>query len=459
MAPWQDYLTQKRDRFVDELLELLRIPSISSLSEYAADVRQAADWTTERLKKAGMENIKIMPTSVHSVVYGDWLHAEEKPTVMIYGHYDTQPVDPLDLWTSPPFEPVIRDGRIYARGASDDKGSLLIPILACEALIKTEGKLPVNVKFFIEGQEEIGSPGVEQIVADHRDLLACDFVLNADGGQYSEDRGGLLVGLKGICGVDIRVKGAQTDLHSGVYGGSIRNPLHVLSEIIASLHGPDGKILVKGFYDDVVPLTPEEREQMTAVPFDEEEYKQELGVDDLFGEAGYTTRERVWARPTLEVNGMWGGFQGEGVKTVLPNEANAKITCRLVVNQDPEKIIKCLADHVKEHAPRGVEVTLSRNTFSAGPYLIPADHPGNIAAADILTELYGKPPYQTRSGGTVPVCALFLQELGVYTVSFGFGLSDECYHAPNEFFRLKSFERGQTAYVMLLKKLAEQQGI
>jgi acetylornithine deacetylase/succinyl-diaminopimelate desuccinylase-like protein len=441
------------------LLDFLRIPSISSLSEHAADVQRAAEWTAERMGAAGIENVQIMQTGVHSVVYGQWCHAPGKPTVMIYGHYDTQPVDPLNLWTTPPFEPVIRDGRIYARGASDDKGSLLIPILVCEALLKTEGQLPVNVKFFFEGQEEIGSPQVDKIVANHRDLLACDFVLSADSGQYSETCPALQVGLKGICGIDITVRGAKTDLHSGVYGGAIRNPLHVMSEIIASMHGPDGKILVDGFYDDVAPLTPKEREEIAAVPFDEEKYKRELGVDDLFGEAGYTTRERAWARPTLEVNGMWGGFQGEGVKTVLPNEANAKITCRLVVNQDPERIIRCLTDHVARHTPRGVKVAVRKNTFSSLPYLIPADHPGNIAAAAVLTELYGKPPYQTRSGGSVPVCALFLQKLGVYTVSFGFGLGDERYHAPDEFFRISSFERGQQAYGMLLARLAVPSGV
>jgi acetylornithine deacetylase/succinyl-diaminopimelate desuccinylase-like protein len=458
MAVWLDYLTQNRDGFLKELLDFLRIPSISSLSEHAGDVQKAAEWVARRMKQAGIENVKIMPTGVHSVVYGDWLHAAGKPTVMIYGHYDTQPVDPLGLWTNPPFEPTIRDGRIYARGASDDKGSLLIPILTCEAFLKTEGKLPINVKFFFEGQEEIGSPQVDKIVVKNRELLKCEFVLSADSSQFSETQGGLLVGLKGICGVDITVRGAETDLHSGVYGGSIRNPLHVLAELIASMHGLDGKIRVAGFYDDVAPLTPKEREQIAAVPFNEEKYKRDLGVDELFGEEGYTTRERVWARPTLELNGMWGGFQGEGVKTVLPNEANAKITCRLVVHQDPEKIIKCLADHVKKHTPRGVKATVKRNTFSSLPYLIPADHPGNITAAAVLTELYGKPPYHIRTGGSVPVCALFLQELGVYTVSFGFGLGDERYHAPDEFFRISSFERGQQAYGMLLNKLAEPSG-
>ncbi|MBN1662308.1 MAG: dipeptidase [Deltaproteobacteria bacterium] len=459
MSDWQDYLTQNKDRFLNELLDFLRIRSISSLSEHATDVQKAAEWTANRMREAGIENVQIMPTDVHSVVYGDWLHAPGKPTVMIYGHYDTQPVDPLNLWTNPPFEPTIRDGRIYARGASDDKGSLLIPILTCEAFLNTEGKLPINVKFFLEGQEEIGSPQVDKIVANHRDLLACDFVLSADSGQFNETQGALLVGLKGICGIDITVKGAKTDLHSGVYGGSIRNPLHVLADIVASMHGgADGKILVDGFYDDVAPLSTAEREQIAAVPYDEGKYQQELGVDELFGETGYTTRERVWARPTLELNGMWGGFQGEGVKTVLPNEANAKITCRLVVNQDPERIIRCLFNHVEKHTPRGVKVTSRKNTFSSLPYLIPADHPGNRTAAAVLTELYGKPPYYIRTGGSVPVCALFLQELGIYTVSFGFGLGDEQYHAPDEFFRISSFERGRIAYGMLFAKLAEPPG-
>jgi acetylornithine deacetylase/succinyl-diaminopimelate desuccinylase-like protein len=455
MSSWQTYLDSQSDRFLQELLDFLRIPSISSLSENAADVQKAAEWVARRMAAAGIEGVRILPTGGHPVVYGEWLHAPGKSTVLIYGHFDTQPVDPLHLWTHPPFEPIVKEGRVYARGASDDKGNMLIPILAVEAMLKTEGKLPVNVKFMFEGQEEIGSPQLPGFVAAQRDLLACDVVLSADGTQYSENEPALLLSLKGICGVQIDIKGAKGDLHSGVYGGTIQNPLHALAALIASMHSPDGKILVDGFYDAVVPLSEEDRAHIAAVPFDEEVYKRDLGVDEVFGEPGYTTRERAWVRPTLEVNGMWGGFQGEGTKTVLPNEAHAKITCRLVANQQPAQIIKLLEAHIAKHAPRGVRVTVTASNASSDPYSMPADHPANRAAYAVLEALYGRPPYYVRMGGSVPVCPMFLKHLGAYTVSLGFGLEDECVHAPDEFFRLSSFRRGQTAYAMMLEKLAE----
>jgi len=455
MSSWQTYLDSQSDRFLQELLDFLRIPSISSLSENAADVQKAAEWVARRMAAAGIEGVRILPTGGHPVVYGEWLHAPGKSTVLIYGHFDTQPVDPLHLWTHPPFEPIVKEGRVYARGASDDKGNMLIPILAVEAMLKTEGKLPVNVKFMFEGQEEIGSPQLPGFVAAQRDLLACDVVLSADGTQYSENEPALLLSLKGICGVQIDIKGAKGDLHSGVYGGTIQNPLHALAALIASMHSPDGKILVDGFYDAVVPLSEEDRAHIAAVPFDEEAYKRDLGVDEVFGEPGYTTRERAWVRPTLEVNGMWGGFQGEGTKTVLPNEAHAKITCRLVANQQPAQIIKLLEAHIAKHAPRGVRVTVTASNASSDPYSMPADHPANRAAYAVLEALYGRPPYYVRMGGSVPVCPMFLKHLGAYTVSLGFGLEDECVHAPDEFFRLSSFRRGQTAYAMMLEKLAE----
>jgi len=455
MSSWQTYLDSQSDRFLQELLDFLRIPSISSLSENAADVQKAAEWVARRMAAAGIEGVRILPTGGHPVVYGEWLHAPGKSTVLIYGHFDTQPVDPLHLWTHPPFEPIVKEGRVYARGASDDKGNMLIPILAVEAMLKTEGKLPVNVKFMFEGQEEIGSPQLPGFVAAQRDLLACDVVLSADGTQYSENEPALLLSLKGICGVQIDIKGAKGDLHSGVYGGTIQNPLHALAALIASMHSPDGKILVDGFYDAVVPLSEEDRAHIAAVPFDEEAYKRDLGVDEVFGEPGYTTRERAWVRPTLEVNGMWGGFQGEGTKTVLPNEAHAKITCRLVANQQPAQIIKLLEAHIAKHASRGVRVTVTASNASSDPYSMPADHPANRAAYAVLEALYGRPPYYVRMGGSVPVCPMFLKHLGAYTVSLGFGLEDECVHAPDEFFRLSSFRRGQTAYAMMLEKLAE----
>ena len=456
MNKWERYLKENKGRFLDEMLDFLRIPSISSLPEHAGDVQRAAEWIANRMETAGIEGVCIMPTGGHPVVYGEWLHAPGKPTILIYGHFDTQPVDPLDLWSNPPFEPTVREGRVYARGASDDKGNLLVPILTVEAMLKEEESLPVNLKFFFEGQEEIGSPQLPDFVATHRDLLACDLVLSADGGQWSEDQPALFIGFKGLCGLQIDVQGAKSDLHSGVYGGTIQNPIHALVQILDSMRSPDGKILVKGFYDTVAPLSEADQAHIAAASFDEAGYKNQLGVDALFGEPGYTTPERAGARPTLEVNGIWGGFQGEGIKTVLPAQAHAKITCRLVVDQDPQEIAGLIASHVSSHAPPGVKVTVQPSPSSARPYLMPADHPANQMARAVLTELYGNAPYYARSGGSLPICNLFLSNLGAYTMSFAFGLQDENIHAPDEFFRISSFERGQKAYGMLFQQLGQK---
>jgi acetylornithine deacetylase/succinyl-diaminopimelate desuccinylase-like protein len=455
MSNWQDYLDANQERFLAELLDFLRIPSISALPDHAADVGRAAEWVAARLRAAGIEGVQVLPTGGHPVVYGEWLHAEGKPTVLIYGHFDTQPADPYNLWDSPPFEPAIRDGRVYARGATDDKGNMFTPILAAEALLQSEGALPVNVKFFFEGQEEIGSPQIPDFVAAHKDLLKCDLALSSDGGQWSETEPATLVGLRGGCGVQIDLVGAKSDLHSGMYGGAVQNPIHALVALLDTMRGADGRILVDGFYDGIPPLSPEDRKQIADVPFDVENYMEEIGVEGLFGEAGYTPREQVWARPTLEINGIWGGFQGAGVKTVLPNSAHAKITCRLVPGQDPARIADLLVQHVERHTRPGVKATATRLGFTAQPYLIPADHPGNLAASEVLQEIYGRAPYVVRSGGSIPVCTVILQNLGVYTVNFGFGLDDEQIHAPNEFFRLSSFERGQMAYCKLLHRLGD----
>jgi len=452
---YQTYLDAHQPRFQDELLDFLRIPSISALPAHKGDVQRAGEWVVARLQAAGAENVQLLPTAGHPVVYGDWLHAPGQPTILIYGHFDVQPADPLHLWTSPPFEPRIDGDKIFARGASDDKGNMLVPILAVEALLKGEGSLPVNLKFCFEGQEEIGSPQIPGFLAKHKELFACDLAVSADGGQWSDSEGILLIALRGICGLQIDVKGAKTDLHSGGYGGTIRNPAHVLAELLASMHDADGRIAVDGFYDDVADLTDDERAAIARVPFDEEEYLDNLGLEATFGEAGYTTRERVWARPTLEVNGMWSGFQGEGIKTVLPNEAHAKITCRLVSNQRPEKIVELVTAHVAKHTPPGVTATVTPEETGGKPYVTTADHWGNVVVADVLRELYGSEPYHVRSGGSIPITGVFLDELGAYTVSFGFGLRDEGAHAPDEFFRLSSFVKGQAAYCRLLKRFAE----
>ncbi len=456
MAAWETYLAQQKERFLNELMEFLRIPSISALPAHAADIQRAAQWVETRMKAAGIESVRIMTPGGRPVVYGEWLHVPGKPTLLIYGHFDIQPVDPLNLWHHPPFEPIVEDGRIYARGATDDKGNLFIPLIVVEAMLKTGGKLPVNLKFLFEGQEEVGSPQLPDFIAAHKDLLSCDMVLSADGDQWDEDQPALILGTRGLASVFIDVQGPDHDLHSGTYGGTIVNPIHALIQILNSMHDKEGRITVDGFYDDVRPLSHEERAQMARVPFNEAKYLRETGSTSIFGEPGFTTYERAWARPTLEINGLYGGFQGEGLKTVLPSTAHAKISCRLVADQDPIKIADLVVRHVSKIAPRGVKVTTDKGESGAIPYLIPPDHRGLQVAASVLKDLYGKEPYRVRAGGTIPANALFLRTLGAYTIVFAFGLQDELPHSPNEFFRLSSFERGQKAYGMLLNQLGEK---
>jgi len=458
MTTWESYLNENRDGFIGELLDFLRIPSISSLPDHAADVQRAAEWVAARIKAAGLESVRIMPTGGHPVVYGDWLHAPGKPTVLIYGHFDTQPVDPLDLWKHPPFEPVIEENRIYARGATDDKGNLFIPIIVAEALLKAEGRLPVNLKFLFEGQEEIGSPQLPDFMSANRDLLACDLVLSADGGQWEKDQPALILGTRGLAAVFLDVQGPECDLHSGTYGGTITNPIHALVQILDSMHDAGGQVTVKGFYDSVRLLSDEERDQFARVPFEEARYLREVGANSLSGELGYTTYERAWARPTLEINGIYGGYQGEGLKTVLPGKAHAKISCRLVPDQTPSRVGDLVLAHVKDVTPPGVKVTATKSESGAIPYQIPADHRGLGIAATVLQDVYGKAPYLIRMGGTIPANALFLQHLRAYTIVFAFGLQDERQHSPNEFFRLSSYDRGQRAYGLLLRRLGAEFG-
>ncbi|MBQ16674.1 MAG: peptidase M20 [Planctomycetaceae bacterium] len=450
-----DYLLENDGRFIEELLEFLKIPSISALPDHAGDVANAAEWVAGRLRQAGVPDVTVLSAGGVPTVYGEWLGAGDAPTILVYGHFDTQPVDPVDLWTDPPFSPVIRDERIYARGASDDKGNLLIPILAAEAWLKTAGSLPINVKFLFEGEEEIGSPHVADFVEAHRDRLACDFVVSADGGQWSEDQPNLLVGFKGLCAVQLDLVGPARDLHSGMYGGTVQNPIHALARLITSMRDDEGRIRVAGFYDSVVTPSESDREQIGEIPGDDTRYAAELGVEQLFGEPGFSTRERAWTRPTLEFNGIWGGFTGEGVKTVLPSQAHAKITCRLVPDQEPPEIVACIQEHVRQFTPPGASLTVTASHSGARPYQVPADHPGNLAARDVLTEIYGRPPYLTRTGGTLPICSVLHEKLGVFTVVFSFALDDERAHAPDEFFRLASFRRGQQAWSRLWERIAE----
>ncbi len=454
MTHWEMHFQQNRERYLEELFEFLRIPSISSLPEHEGDVAEAARWVEARMNAAGIESVRILPTGGHPVVYGEWLNAGDKPTVLIYGHLDTQPVDPLDLWESPPFEPAVRDGRIYARGANDDKGNMLLPILACEALLETTGALPLNVKFFFEGQEEIGSPQLPEFVARNRERLACDLVLSADGGQWAEEQPCLVLGTRGLASVFVDVQGPEHDLHSGTYGGTVANPIHALARILDSLHDPDGRVAVEHFYDDIRPLSEQDRKHAARVPFDRDAYLAETGAPELVGEAGFSTWERAWFRPTVEVNGVYGGFQGTGVKTVLPSTAHAKLSCRLVADQDPERITRLVAEHIERATPPGVRVAATRGKSGAVPYRIPLDHAGLNVAASVLEELYETPPYRVGMGGTIPVNGIFLRELEACTIIFGFGLPDERQHSPNEFFRLEGFDRGQRAYAMILERLA-----
>ncbi len=435
------YFAEHREEHLNELMEFLRIPSISSLSEHKGDIQNAAQWLSDAFEKLNLENISITQTAGHPVVYADWLHAEGKPTILFYGHYDVQPVDPLNLWESEPFDPTIRDNKLFARGASDDKGQVFMHLKMIEALFATTGTLPVNVKFIYEGEEEIGSPNLPTYVEEYKEKLTADLILISDTGLYGPGKPAVCYGLRGLTGIQIDVRGAKGDLHSGLYGGGVQNAIHALAEILASFRDEHGTIQVEGFYDKVLPLTEKEREAYRALGFDEESVKDEVGVKELFGEAGYSYLERTWARPTLEVNGVFGGFSGEGIKTVLPAEAGAKITCRLVPNQEPEEIVALLKAHVEKHKPIGVEVSISE--FDKGrPFLTPFDHPFIQAAGRSYEKVYNVPTAYTRGGGSIPIVAAFDEILELPVVLMGFGLSSENFHAPNEHFHLENFDKG-----------------
>ncbi len=455
MQTWQDYLELHKERFLNELFDFIRIPSVSAQEQHLNDVKLAADWVAARLAKAGIEHTEVMATGGHPVVYGDWLHAgPDKATVVIYGHFDVQPVDPVALWETAPFEPTLKDGRIYARGASDDKGGMFTPIIAAEAILNTQGSFPVNLKFCFEGQEEIGSPQLATFLEEQKEKFACDVVFSADGLQWSNSEGMIVLGLKGLAKLELKVSAAKSDLHSGLHGGVLHNPLEALARILASLRDDSGRIAVAGFYDDVLEVSLEEKEAMARIPFDEDAYKQELGIPEFFGEANYTTRERNWIRPTLDINGIWGGYQGDGSKTVIPSEASAKITCRLVANQNPHTIVALLKTHIAKHTPKGVSVEIW-GEGSSKPFFVPASHPANQIIKEVLTTLYGQEPYYTRLGGSIPVSAFFKQALNADMIGFGWSLASDNLHAPNEYFELETFYKGQQGYCLLLEKLAD----
>lgn len=435
------YFKDHREEHLEELKAFLRIPSISSLSEHKDDIRKGAEWLKEAMLKAGLENAEVFETEGHPVVYADWLHAEGKPTVLVYGHYDVQPVDPLNLWESAPFDPQIRDNKLFARGASDDKGQTFMHVKAVEALLKLNGELPVNIKFIVEGEEEVGSPNLPLYVEQNKDQLKADIIVISDTGMQGPGRPAVCYGLRGLAGIQIDVKGPKGDLHSGLYGGAVQNPLHAVVEILQSFRDNEGVIQVEGFYEDVLPVSDEERAEFASLEFDLEHEKKEIGITEDFGEKGYSFVERTWIRPTLEINGITGGFSGEGIKTVLPAEASAKITCRLVPNQDPDDIVAKLRAHIDAHKPAGVTVEIT--DFDKGkPFLTPFDHPAIQAAGRSYEKIYQVPTAFTRMGGSVPIVAVFDEVLELPVVLMGFGLASENFHAPNEHFHLENFDKG-----------------
>ncbi len=447
------YFARERRRQIDELFAFLRIESVSTQASHQKDMDLAAAFVADDLRRSGLSAVEVMRAGGHPVVWAEDLAKRGAPTVLIYGHYDVQPPEPLELWSSPPFTPDLREGRIYARGVSDDKGPLFVALKAIEALKATMGELPVNVRFLIEGEEEIGSLHLEQFVAQHLEALRADLVLSADGAMWRASEPSLTLAAKGLCGLEIHLETANQDLHSGRHGGGVPNALHVLAELLAGLHGPDGRVQVRGFYDDVLELTPAERAEIAALSFDEDAYRRSLGMSALVGEQGYSTLERQWSRPTLELNGMGGGYQGEGGKTVVPREAMAKLTCRLVPDQDPEAIQALVAAEIERCCPPCARVAVRPEGGLSRWYRMPSDHPVLPLAAEVLREVTGKAPVRVRMGGTEPCAELFQRELGIPTLFYSFSTSDEQYHAPNEFFRLERFDQGLLAWALLLARL------
>jgi acetylornithine deacetylase/succinyl-diaminopimelate desuccinylase-like protein len=437
---WKEYQELHKDRFLTELLELLRIPSVSARSEHKKDMADCAEAVRLRLLDAGADNADIYPTEGHPVVYAEKIGDPAKPTVLVYGHYDVQPPDPLELWHSGPFEPVIKDGKIYARGSADDKGQFYMHVKAMEIMIRT-GSLPTNIKFIIEGEEEIGSPNLGKFVATHKDLLKADVILISDTAMISLETPSIDIGVRGLSYIEVEVTAANRDLHSGVYGGAVANPITVLAGMIAGCHDENNHITIPGFYDDVVEATPAERRLMAAAPYNEAAYKKDLGVSALQGEKGYTTNERTGIRPTLELNGIWGGYTGEGAKTVLPSKATAKISARLVPNQSAVTITEKLLNYFRHIAPPGVTVKAWEH-HGGEPYMTPIDSKAYRSAAKAIEAVFGKAPIPVRGGGSIPICALFEKELGLKIVFMGFGLDSDNLHSPNEKFGLENFYKG-----------------
>ena len=449
---------EQQSEILATLRDFVAIPSVSTDPAYAGDMRRGADFLAAHMRACGLENVAVRPTDGHPVVMADWLHAGGKPTILIYGHYDVQPPEPLAKWRTPPFEPTLRDGRLYGRGASDDKGPVIVALSAIAAFLKTAGRLPVNIRLLIEGEEEIGSAHLDAFVAENAEALAADFVLSADGAAWRVDLPSIAVASRGICALEVKVTGAAKDLHSGRHGGSVANPLQVLSRLLASLHDETGAVAVSGFYDGVRLPSADERQALAEIPFDEAAYLRSVGALEGAGEAGWTMLERNWLRPTLELNGIWGGYSGPGSKTVIPSEAQAKITCRLVPDQAPAAILDGIEQHLRRLCPSGVTVSVTREPGGALPVAVPADHPGLRLAMQVLEEIYGQKTLPVRMGATVPIGGIFRQRLGIETVFFSFATSDEDYHAPNEFFRLERLRDGVRAWIRYLSLLGQHAG-
>lgn len=447
------YVSENKKRFLDELFELLRFPSVSADPKYKGDMIKTADYVAAKLKVAGADNVEICQTAGYPIIYGEKIIDVSLPTVLVYGHYDVQPPDPLELWKTPPFEPTIRNEKIYARGSCDDKGQFYMHVKAFELMMNTNS-LACNIKFMIEGEEEIGSSNLGIFVSQNRARLKADVVLISDTSMISLENPSLETGLRGLSYVEVEVNGPDRDLHSGVYGGAVANPATILAKLIASMHDENNHITIPGFYDDVLELSKQEREQLNKAPYNEEEYKSDLKVDELWGEKGYTTMERTGTRPTLEVNGIWGGYIGEGAKTVLPSKASAKISMRLVPNQQSDKITKLFKDHFEKLAPKSVKVKVTPH-HGGEPVVTPTDSIAYKAAQKAIFESFGKEPIPTRGGGSIPIVALFEKELGIKTVLMGFGLDSDNLHSPNEKFDIANFYKGIETIPLFHKYFAE----
>jgi acetylornithine deacetylase/succinyl-diaminopimelate desuccinylase-like protein len=448
------FVEQNKSRLLDELKTFLRIPSVSTLPEHVPDVRRAAQFVADSMKTAGLENIEIIATAKHPLVYADWLHAPGKPTVLCYGHYDVQPPDPLDEWISPPFEPVERDGNLYARGSADDKGQMYMHIKAVEALLSTSGTLPVNLKFLIEGEEEVGGESVAKFVAENPAKLKADVALVSDTELFAEGLPTLCIGLRGLIYTEIEARGPARDLHSGMYGGAAPNAVFGLIELLAKMKDANGKIQIPGMYDDVEPPTPAEKRSWEHLPFDEKDFlKNEVGSTQLTGEPGYSVFERTWARPTLEVHGIAGGFTGAGAKTVIPARATAKVSMRMVPNQNPEKIIAAYKKFVADNTPAGIQTEV--RVLSWGPaIMVNPDHPAIHVAASAFRDILGKETVFIRSGGSIPIVGDFAKHLGIPTILMGFGLPDDGLHSPNEKYKVANYYAG----IMTIAHFFEQYG-